>query len=137
QFRLTVQAKADDAAMSSGTAQRLRVSRGMLHRRHILFLDDPTAALDPQSRIALWEILGELHAEGQTIFLTTHYMEEADQLCDRVAIMDHGRILALDSPAELKRSIGAERVVKVVADGDQDALARRLAGLEGTTHSSV
>ena len=64
----------------------------------ILFLDEPTAGLDPQSRLALWEILGELHAAGQTILLTTHYMEEADQLCDRVAIMDHGKILALDTP---------------------------------------
>src|SRR5947209_1815782 len=137
QFRLADRAKADVAALSGGMAQRLMVARAILHRPHILFLDEPTAGLDPQSRIALWEILGELHAEGQTIFLTTHYMEEADQLCDRVAIMDHGRILALDSPAELKRSIGAERVVKVVADGDQDALARRLAGLDGAAHASV
>jgi ABC-2 type transport system ATP-binding protein len=85
-------------------AQRLMVARAVMHRPAILFLDEPTAGLDPQSRLALWEIVGELHAEGQTILLTTHYMEEADRFCDRVAIMDHGKILALDTPAGLKRS---------------------------------
>ncbi len=95
-------AKAPVMALSGGMAQRLMVARAILHRPAVLFLDEPTAGLDPQSRIALWEILGELHGEGQTILLTTHYMEEADELCDRVAIMDHGRILALDTPAALK-----------------------------------
>ena len=85
-------------ALSGGMAQRLMVGRAIMHRPQILFLDEPTAGLDPQSRIALWEIVDELHREGETILLTTHYMEEADQLCDRVAIMDHGRILALDTP---------------------------------------
>ena len=74
----------------------------------MLFLDEPTAGLDPQSRLALWDLLRELHGQGQTILLTTHYMEEADQLCNRVAIMDHGRILALDTPAALKQSVGAD-----------------------------
>ena len=73
----------------------------------MLFLDEPTAGLDPQSRLALWDLLGELHSEGQTILLTTHYMEEADRLCERVAIMDHGRILALDTrPRSSRTSIG-------------------------------
>ena len=80
-------------------AQRLMVARSIFHRPAVLFMDEPTAGLDPQSRLALWDILRELNAEGQTILLTTHYMEEADQLCGRVAIMDHGRILALDTPA--------------------------------------
>ena len=93
-------------ALSGGMAQRLMVARAVMHRPSVLFLDEPTAGLDPQSRIALWEILGELHVDGQTILLTTHYMEEADQLCDRVAIIDQGRIVALDTPAELKRSVG-------------------------------
>ena len=91
-------------ALSGGMAQRLMVARAILHKPQILFLDEPTAGLDPQSRLALWEILEELHADGQTILLTTHYMEEADQLCDRVAIMDHGRILALDTAGGLKQS---------------------------------
>ena len=93
-------------------AQRLLVARAIMHRPQVLFLDEPTAGLDPQSRLALWEILGELHAAGQTILLTTHYMEEADKLSDRVAIMDHGRLLALDTPAGLKRSLGADSVVQ-------------------------
>jgi ABC-2 type transport system ATP-binding protein len=104
-------------------AQRLMVARAIMHRPAVLFLDEPTAGLDPQSRIALWEILGELHTGGQTILLTTHYMEEADQLCDRVAIMDHGRILALDTPAGLKRSVGADTLVTVKVDGDHGGLA--------------
>ena len=75
--------------------------------------------------------MGELHDLGQTILLTTHYMEEADQLCDRVAIMDHGKILALDTPAELKRRIGADTEVRLEADGDLAALAHSLEGVEG------
>ena len=97
-FHLAKWAKASVYALSGGMAQRLMVARAIMHRPAVLFLDEPTAGLDPQSRLALWEILGELHADGQTILLTTHYMEEADQLCERVAIMDHGRILALDTP---------------------------------------
>ena len=99
------------------------VARAILHKPQILFLDEPTAGLDPQSRIALWEIVQELHGEGQTVMLTTHYMEEADLLADRVAIMDHGSILALDTPDALKRSIGAESIVRVSADGDLQHLA--------------
>jgi ABC-2 type transport system ATP-binding protein len=104
------------------------VARAIFHRPAVLFLDEPTAGLDPQSRLALWEILGELNREGQTILLTTHYMEEADQLCDRVAIMDHGKILALDTPTELKQSVGADDIVTVKADGDRTALAEHLTG---------
>ena len=107
-------------------AQRLMVARAIMHRPAILFLDEPTAGLDPQSRLALWEILGELHGEGQTILLTTHYMEEADELCNRLAIIDRGRLLALGPPAELKRSTGADTVVTVSATGDLDALAKVL-----------
>jgi ABC-2 type transport system ATP-binding protein len=102
-FQLTKWAKASVYALSGGMAQRLMVARAIFHRPSVLFLDEPTAGLDPQSRLALWDLLHELHNDGQTILLTTHYMEEADQLCDRVAIMDHGRVLALDTPANLKR----------------------------------
>ncbi|MDQ6727790.1 MAG: ABC transporter ATP-binding protein [Actinomycetota bacterium] len=105
-FRLTHRAHSEVRALSGGMARRLMVARAILHRPAVLFLDEPTASLDPQSRLALWDILREIHDEGQTILLTTHYMEEADQFCDRVAIMDHGRILALDTPAHLKRSVG-------------------------------
>ncbi|MHB8671418.1 MAG: ABC transporter ATP-binding protein [Acidimicrobiales bacterium] len=130
-FRLTDRAKADVMALSGGMAQRLMVARAILHEPSILFLDEPTAGLDPQSRIALWEILGSLHGSGQTILLTTHYMEEADQLCDRLAIMDHGRVLALDTPDGLKRSVGADTVVTVSAAGELSRLAAHLRELEG------
>jgi ABC-2 type transport system ATP-binding protein len=89
-FQLSKWSKASVYALSGGMAQRLMVARAIFHRPAVLFLDEPTAGLDPQSRLVLWDILRELNGEGQTILLTTHYMEEADQLCDRVAIMDHG-----------------------------------------------
>ncbi|WP_194892579.1 ATP-binding cassette domain-containing protein [Catenulispora pinisilvae] len=128
QFHLAKWAKASVFALSGGMAQRLMVARAIFHRPAVLFLDEPTAGLDPQSRLALWDILGELNADGQTILLTTHYMEEADRLCRRVAIMDHGRILALDTPAELKHGIDADTVVTLRARGDLDALGAALRG---------
>jgi ABC-2 type transport system ATP-binding protein len=126
QFQLSKWASASVYALSGGMAQRLMVARAIFHRPRVLFLDEPTAGLDPQSRLALWDLLGELHREGQTILLTTHYMEEADRLCQRVAIMDHGTILALDTPAALKQSIGADTVVTVKTSGDTGRLAELL-----------
>lgn len=137
-FTLARWGKAPVMALSGGMAQRLMVARAILHRPSILFLDEPTAGLDPQSRIALWEVLGSLHAEGQTILLTTHYMEEADQLCDRLAIMDTGRILALGTPAALKASVGADTIVTVSATGDLDALGALLHDrLDGVSSTQV
>jgi ABC-2 type transport system ATP-binding protein len=127
QFQLSRWAKASVYALSGGMAQRLMVARAIFHRPSVLFLDEPTAGLDPQSRLALWDLLVELHGEGQTIMLTTHYMEEADRLCDRVAIMDHGRVLALDTPAALKQSIGADTIVTLKTTGDPARLAELLA----------
>ncbi len=103
-FRLAGRRDAGVHTLSGGMAQRLMLARAIVHQPDVLFLDEPTAGLDPQSRLMLWELVDELHDEGQTILLTTHYMEEADRFCDRVAIMDQGRILALDTPAALKRS---------------------------------
>ena len=135
-FQLTKWAHASVYALSGGMAQRLMVARAIFHRPAVLFLDEPTAGLDPQSRLALWEILHDLNSDGQTILLTTHYMEEADQLCHRVAIMDHGRILALDTPGALKRTVGADTIVTVRASGDTEALAALLAGaVEGVQGS--
>jgi ABC-2 type transport system ATP-binding protein len=137
-FRLSDWADASVHTLSGGMAQRLMVARAIFHRPAVLFLDEPTAGLDPQSRLALWEILGGLIADGQTILLTTHNMDEADQLCDRVAIIDHGRILALDTPAALKRSVDADTVVTVSAEGDRAALAERLAReVPGVVNSAV
>ena len=136
QFHLAKWAKASVYALSGGMAQRLMVARAILHRPAVLFLDEPTAGLDPQSRLALWEILGELNRDGQTILLTTHYMEEADQLCGRVAIMDHGRILALDTPAALKQGVGADTIVTVKANGDLARLTEVLTeAIDGVTRS--
>ena len=136
QFQLAKWAKASVYALSGGMAQRLMVARSIFHRPAVLFMDEPTAGLDPQSRLALWEILQQLNADGQTILLTTHYMEEADQLCSRVAIMDHGKILALDTPEGLKRSVGVDTIVTIKASGDLKALASVLEkGVPGVTHS--
>jgi ABC-2 type transport system ATP-binding protein len=138
QFQLSRWANASVYALSGGMAQRLMVARAIFHRPSVLFLDEPTAGLDPQSRLALWDVLGELNGAGQTIMLTTHYMEEADRLCDRVAIMDHGRILALDTPAALKQSIGADTIVTVKANADLGRLAELLArDVEGVTRSRI
>ncbi len=126
QFHLSKWAKASVYALSGGMAQRLMVARAIFHRPAVLFMDEPTAGLDPQGRLALWEILGQLHRAGQTILLTTHYMEEADKLCNRIAIMDHGKILALDTPAALKRSVEADTLVTVRSPGDPQKLAELL-----------
>jgi ABC-2 type transport system ATP-binding protein len=132
QFQLSKWGKASVYALSGGMAQRLMVARAIFHRPAVLFLDEPTAGLDPQSRLALWDILRELNGEGQTIVLMTHYMEEADLLCGRLAIIDHGKILALDTPANLKQSVGAATIVTVKASGDLGALAAALtAGVGG------
>jgi ABC-2 type transport system ATP-binding protein len=134
-FRLTERAKAPVMALSGGLAQRLMVARALLHNPAILFLDEPTAGLDPQSRIGLWEIVGALHETGQTVVLTTHNMEEADQLCDRIGIMDRGRILSLGTPEELKQSVGADTIVTVSSDGNLERLAEslcdRVEGIDG------
>jgi ABC-2 type transport system ATP-binding protein len=136
QFQLSKWAKASVYALSGGMAQRLMVARAIFHRPSVLFLDEPTAGLDPQGRLALWDLLGDLHRQGQTILLTTHYMEEADQLCDRVAIMDHGKILALDTPAALKQSIDADTIVTVKSGGDTQRLAELLSSdVEGVTRT--
>ena len=137
-FRLTERAKALVTALSGGLAQRLMVARALLHNPAILFLDEPTSGLDPQSRIGLWEIVSALHETGQTVILTTHNMEEADQLCDRIGIMDRGHILALGTPAELKQSVGADTIVTVSSDGDLERLALSLCGhVEGVDSATV
>jgi ABC-2 type transport system ATP-binding protein len=135
-FQLTRFANASVYALSGGMAQRLMVARAIFHRPAVLFLDEPTAGLDPQGRLVLWDLLRGLNAEGQTILLTTHYMEEADRLCNRVAIMDHGKILALDTPAELKRSVGADTIVTVKSSGNPEELAEVFRSqLEGVTRT--
>jgi ABC-2 type transport system ATP-binding protein len=110
------EAKVDE--LSGGQQQRLMIARALMHEPEILFLDEPTVGLDPQARHALWDILTRLHDEGRTILMSTHYMEEADQLCGRVAIIDQGRLLALDTPAELKAQAPGGTLVELYLDGD-------------------
>jgi ABC-2 type transport system ATP-binding protein len=104
--------------LSGGQKQRLAVACALVSRPDLLFLDEPTTGLDPQSRRQLWDVIGRFRAAGGTVLLTTHYMEEAERLCDRVAIMDHGKIIALGTPRSLIASLGAEHVVEfALADG--------------------
>jgi ABC-2 type transport system ATP-binding protein len=130
-FRLDTRAKAKPNELSGGMCQRLQIARAIAHRPRVLFLDEPTSGLDPQSRLSLWEAVSMLKRDGTTVFLTTHYMEEADQLCDRVAIMDHGRILVCGPPAELKRASQAARIITVSLAGPPNGLVERLQALAG------
>jgi ABC-2 type transport system ATP-binding protein len=102
-----------------------------VHRPDVLFLDEPTAGLDPQTRVNLWDILRVLHAEGQTILLTTHYMEEAEALCEQIAVIDHGEVLASGTVNELKESTGAETVITVRYEDAIPADMTERAGLAG------
>jgi ABC-2 type transport system ATP-binding protein len=120
QFLLTERKKVYPNQLSGGLAQRVQIARAIAHRPKVLFLDEPSAGLDPQSRMAMWTAVQELRKEGITVLLTTHYMEEADQLSDRVAILDYGRVLALGSPEKLK-----------VTFGEQTILDLKLKSLEG------
>jgi ABC-2 type transport system ATP-binding protein len=103
--------------LSGGQKQRLAVACSLVSDPELLFLDEPTTGLDPQARLKLWEIVEDFLARGRTVLLTTHYMEEAARLCDRVAIMDHGRIISLGTPAELIASLGADQIVEFTARG--------------------
>ncbi len=131
QFRLTERAGSMPDELSGGMAQRLQVARAIAHRPRVLFLDEPTAGLDPQSRIALWDIVGGLRREGITVVLTTHYMEEAQRLCDRVAIIDRGRILVCDTPTALVRDLDEGRVVELSLDRLDGRLLDRLRRVDG------
>ncbi len=108
---------------SGGQRRRLDIGLGLIHRPQLLFLDEPTTGLDPQSRARMWDEVRRLQQGGMTVFLTTHYLEEADALCDRLAIIDHGRIVAEGTPAQLKRQIAGDVVTLGVAGDQQAALA--------------
>jgi ABC-2 type transport system ATP-binding protein len=105
--------------LSGGQKQRLAMACALLGDPELLFLDEPTTGLDPQARRHLWDLVDELKQAGRTIILTTHYMEEAERLCDRVAIMDHGRIIALGTPQQLIASVGGEHIVEFAVTGRQ------------------
>jgi ABC-2 type transport system ATP-binding protein len=118
--------------LSGGQKQRLALACALVGEPEILFLDEPTTGLDPQARRQLWDLIEEFKRAGRTILLTTHYMDEAERLCERVGIMDHGKIIALGSPRELVASIGVEHVVEFSADGGAQPLdLAELRGIEG------
>jgi ABC-2 type transport system ATP-binding protein len=123
QFLLSERSGAYPSQLSGGLAQRVQIARAIAHRPKVLFLDEPSAGLDPQSRIAMWDAVRRLREEGITVVLTTHYMEEADELCERVAIIDHGRILVEDTPAALKGSVGAQKVYALDLSNHDSATA--------------
>jgi ABC-2 type transport system ATP-binding protein len=135
QFRLSDKTMAYPQALSGGLAQRLQIARAIAHRPKVLFLDEPSAGLDPQSRIAMWEAVRGLRTEGITVVLTTHYMEEADELCDRLAIIDHGKILVEDTPSALKASVGGDKIyeLRLGSSGQNGPLQARLRQLSGVT----
>jgi ABC-2 type transport system ATP-binding protein len=131
-FALTDAADKRAGAFSGGMRRRLDLAQALVHQPPLVFLDEPTTGLDPQTRNALWNHLNELNAEGTTIFLTTQYMEEADRLCRRLSIIDHGKIVVSGSPTELKSSVGGEVVtLSLPEDGDAELVQRALAALRG------
>ena len=130
EMQLEDKASSKPLTLSGGMQQRVMIARALMHDPKMLLLDEPTTGLDPQARRMLWDTLRELHRRGLTLILTTHYMEEADRLCERLAIVDHGKVLSLDTPAALKKSLPGGEVLDlwVRAPG---SLAPRLESLEG------
>jgi ABC-2 type transport system ATP-binding protein len=130
--RVGMEEKADTRTeqLSGGQLQRLSIACALVHEPEVVFLDEPTAALDPQARRNLWDLLSSLNDNGRTVVLTTHYMDEAETLCDRVAIMDHGRILKLDSPAALIRDLRAGVWISLEPSALTAIEARRLPGVD-------
>jgi ABC-2 type transport system ATP-binding protein len=124
---------------SSGMKHRLNLAVGLVHEPQVLFLDEPTTGLDPAARLVVWEFVKRLQDQGITILLTTHYMDEADYLCDRVAFMDRGRVIALGTPAELKRSIGKMEVIEIKTPKITKTFltrARKMRGIKKVVHIS-
>jgi ABC-2 type transport system ATP-binding protein len=129
-MQLTDRAASKPLDLSGGLQQRLLIARALMHDPKVLLLDEPTIGLDPQARRLLWETLHDLHRKGLTLILTTHYMEEADRLCQRVAIIDHGTILTVDTPAALKASLPGGHVLDLWAKAPQP-IQPRLTSLPG------
>jgi ABC-2 type transport system ATP-binding protein len=134
---LDLQAAADrpTSSYSGGQRRRLDIAMGIIHRPALLFLDEPTTGLDPQARARLWDEVRTLRDGGTTVFLTTHYLDEADALCDRIAIIDRGLIVASGTPLELKRQIAGD-VVTLGVDGDQERLLELLGAQPGVREVS-
>jgi ABC-2 type transport system ATP-binding protein len=132
-FQLSERAGELPLTFSGGMLQRLSIARALMHDPEVLFLDEPSAGLDPQTRLLLWDIIREYHARGKTILLTTHNMEEADALSDRLAIVDHGKVIALGTPEELKRSVPGGFLVQLQLRNAPPDLLADLGRLQGVT----
>jgi len=132
-FQLTDRANQLLFGFSGGMMQRLSIARAMMHEPEVLFLDEPSAGLDPQTRLLLWQIIREYHDRARTVVLTTHNMDEADELCDRVAIVDHGKVIALGTPKELKSSIPGGYVIRVHVSEVKPDLVKQLERMQGVT----
>ena len=130
-FKLTERGNQMVRGFSGGMMQRLSIARAMMHDPQVLFLDEPSAGLDPQTRILLWEIIREYHQAGKTVLLTTHNMEEADALCQRLAIVDHGHVIAVGTPAGLKASIPGGFLLRLRFGKQTADLIERLKALAG------
>jgi ABC-2 type transport system ATP-binding protein len=138
QVQLEEKLKARVGTLSGGQKQRLALACALVGEPDLLFLDEPTTGLDPQARRQLWELIEAFKRAGRTILLTTHYMDEAERLCERVAIMDHGKIIALGSPRELVASIGVEHVVELSVDpANPDVASLDLSGIEGVRDARI
>ena len=129
------QAKVDQ--LSGGQQQRLMIARALIHEPDVLFLDEPTVGLDPQARLDLWAILRDLHRQGRTIVMTTHYMEEADRLCHRIGIVDRGKLLALDTPARLKERAPGGTLIELQLDADAQGLVASVSTLDGVLRAEA
>src|SRR5205814_583277 len=131
--QLDEKTKARVGTLSGGQKQRLAVACAIVGDPKLLFLDEPTTGLDPQSRRQLWDLITQFRAEGRTVVLTTHYMDEAERLCDRVAIVDQGKVIALDAPRALIASLGAEHVIGFTLEGEATSVdesdVRAIAGV--------
>ena len=133
QVGLTEKATAQVQDLSGGQKQRLSIACALVHDPDVVFLDEPTAALDPQARRNLWDVLRGINDSGRTVVLTTHYMEEAEELCDRVAIVDHGRLLEIDTPGELIRQLDAATRIGLAAEAITVEDAQALPGADTVT----
>src|SRR5437764_2891337 len=137
QFKLTDRADHMVRGFSGGMMQRLSIARAMMHDPEVLFLDEPSAGLDPQTRLLLWEIVRDYNRLGKTIVLTTHYMDEADELCGRLTIIDHGKTIAQGTPRELKSSIPGGYLLRLRFDRVPEELTGHIQELPGVSEVRV
>ena len=137
QLGIADKARAKVDEMSGGQQQRLMIARALIHEPQVIFLDEPTVGLDPQTRLALWDILRSLHAERRTIVMTTHYMEEADKLCDRIAIVDRGELLELDTPRALKERAPGGTLIELTLGGEPDGVVEAVSTVDGVLRAEL